>query len=85
MDTGKLYESIWREFPAECEKTRVDYKRIRLTEFFEMCKLLNVKTVLDAGCGSGINCLLSKEQGFVPTGFDFNINETARIVRIPVQ
>ncbi len=72
METGKLYEVCWREFTVKEEEFRIDYKRTRLAEYFELCKLLGIKTMLDAGCGSGINCNLSKEQGIVPTGFDLN-------------
>ncbi len=72
VETGKLYESCWREFSEEEEKNRMEYRQTRLADFFKICKLLNVETVLDAGCGSGINCNIIRENGFETTGFDLN-------------
>jgi len=72
---AKMYAGLWKEFTVkEDEETRWKYKIDRTNEFFELAKLLNAKTLLDAGCGSGINSRLAEKQGFKVIGMDINPN-----------
>jgi len=42
------------------------------SKFIEILKSLNVKTVLDIGCGGGDFCLLAKSEGFDIKGIDLS-------------
>jgi len=50
-------------------------------KFIEICKELNLKNILDIGCGSGGFCKLAKKEGLSVKGIDLSSNQVARAIK----
>ncbi len=76
METEKLFLKKWEEHSLKDEKyLKNKNKENYTTQFLELAKFFKIKTVLDAGCGSGYTAETLIENGFEVTAIDINVKQ----------
>ncbi len=68
---------------AEIEELFLDKEAADILwyEFIEILKNLNVKKILDIGCGGGDFCLLAKKEGFDISGIDLSTAQVKKALK----